>query len=112
MHFNGNVFMNFGFDNFGDTMIFAEEAVLRGAVPLEFYGVIAGNAPDIKATVGHMQLTAIKRANTQLQHRVQLYAQEDTPRATNVPTITCSYITDRLSRQTSHANCPRAPKSL
>ena len=27
MHFNGNVFMNFGFDNFGDTMIFADRHV-------------------------------------------------------------------------------------
>ena len=51
-------------------------AVLRGAVPLELYRVIAENAPDTKATVSHMKLTAIKGTDAQLQHRVQLYAQE------------------------------------
>ena len=53
-----------------------KEAVLRGAVPLELYGVIADNAPDTRATVSHMQLAAIKQADAQLQHRVQSYAQE------------------------------------
>ena len=53
-----------------------KEAVLRGAVPLQLYRVIADDAPEPKATVRHMQLTAVKRADTQLQHRVQVYAQE------------------------------------
>ena len=52
------------------------EAVLRGVVPLQFYRAIADHAPECKATVRHMQLTAVKRADAQLQHRVQLYAQE------------------------------------
>ena len=51
-------------------------AVLRGAVPLELYRVLADNALDKRATVSHMQLTAIQRADAQLQHRVQLYTQE------------------------------------
>ena len=51
-------------------------AVLQGVLPLELYQVIAENAPDTKATVSHMQLMAIKRADTQLQHHVQLYTQE------------------------------------
>ena len=51
-------------------------AVLRGAVPLELYRVLADNAPDTRVTVSHIQLTAIKQADAQLQHRVQLYAQE------------------------------------
>ena len=45
-----------------------KEAVIRGAVPLEIDRVLADNAPDTKATVSHMQLTAIKRADAQLQH--------------------------------------------
>ena len=53
-----------------------KEAVLRGAVPLQLYRVIADHVPEPKATVRHMQLTAVKRASAQLQHRVQLYAQE------------------------------------
>ena len=51
-------------------------AVLRGAVPLQLYRVIADHAPEPKATVRHMQLTAVKRADAHLQHRVQVYAQE------------------------------------
>ena len=74
-----------------------KEAVLRGAAPLQLYRVIANHAPEPKATVRHvssspvvtrgctvqrntgrhMQLTAFKRANAQLQHRVQVYAQEE-----------------------------------
>ena len=53
-----------------------KEAVLRGAVPLQLYRVIACYAPEPRATIRHMQLTAIKRADAQLQHRVQVYAQE------------------------------------
>ena len=53
-----------------------KEAVLRGAVPLQLYRVIADHAPEPRATIRHMQLTAIKRAEAQLQHRVQVYAQE------------------------------------
>ena len=52
-----------------------KEAVLWGAVPLELYRVLADNAPDTKATVSHMQLTDIKRADAQLVHRTQLYTQ-------------------------------------
>ena len=52
------------------------EAVLRRAVPLQLYRVIADHAPEPKATIRHMQLTAVKRADAQLQHRVQVYAQE------------------------------------
>ena len=53
-----------------------KEAVLRGALPLQLYRVIANHAPEPKATIRHMQLTAAKRADAQLQHRVQVYAQE------------------------------------
>ena len=53
-----------------------KEAVLRGAVPLWLYRVVADHAPEPRATIRHMQLTAIKRAHAQLQHRVQVYAQE------------------------------------
>ena len=53
-----------------------KEAVLQGAVTLELYQVLADNAPDTSATVSHMQLTAIKRADAQLQHRIQLHRQE------------------------------------
>ena len=53
-----------------------KEALLSGAVPLELYRVIADHAPEPKATVHHMQLTAVRRADTQLQHRVKVYAQE------------------------------------
>ena len=53
-----------------------KEALLRGAVPLDIYRAFADNAPATKATVSHMQLTAIKRADAQLQHRTQLYTQE------------------------------------
>ena len=52
------------------------EAVLRGAVRLKLYRVIADHASEPRATTRHMQLTAIKRADAQLQHRVQVYAQE------------------------------------
>ena len=52
------------------------EAVLRGAVPLQLFRVIADHAPEPKATVRHMQLTAVRRADAQLQHRIELYAQE------------------------------------
>ena len=53
-----------------------KEAVLRGAVPLELYRVVADHAPEPRATIRHMQLTAIKRADAQPQHRIQVYAQE------------------------------------
>ena len=53
-----------------------KEAVLGGAVPLPLYRVIADHAPEPRATTRHMQLTAVKRADAQLQHRVQVYAQE------------------------------------
>ena len=53
-----------------------KEAVLRGAVRLQLYRVTADHAPEPKATVRHMQLTTVKRADAQLQHRVQVYAQE------------------------------------
>ena len=52
------------------------EAVIRGAVPLKLYRVVADHAPEPRATIRHMQLTAIKRADAQSQHRVQVYAQE------------------------------------
>ena len=50
-------------------------AVLRTAVPLELYQVVADNASDTKATVSHMQLTAITRADARLQHGIQLYTE-------------------------------------
>ena len=53
-----------------------KEAVLRGAVPLQLYRVIADHTPEPRATIRHMQLIAIKRADAQLQHRVEVYAQE------------------------------------
>ena len=53
-----------------------KEAVLRGAVPLQLYRVIANHVPEPKATLFHMQLTAVKRADAQLQHRHRVYAQE------------------------------------
>ena len=53
-----------------------KEAVLRGAVPLQLYRVVADHAPEPRATIRHMQLTAIKRADAQLQHHVQVYVQE------------------------------------
>ena len=52
------------------------EAVLRGAVPLQLYRVIADHAPEPRATIRHMQLTAVKTSEAQLQHRVQVYTQE------------------------------------
>ena len=53
-----------------------KEAVLRRAVPLQLYRVIADHAPEPRAIMRHMQLTAVKRADAQLQYRVQVYAQE------------------------------------
>ena len=52
------------------------DAVLRGAVPLQLYRVVADHAREPRATIHHMQLSAIKRADAQLQHRVQVYTQE------------------------------------
>ena len=52
-----------------------KEAGFKEALPLQLSRVIAANAPQTKATVSHMQLTAFKRADKQLQHRVQLYTQ-------------------------------------
>ena len=53
-----------------------KDAVLREAVPLQLYRVVADHAPEPRATIRHMQLTAVKRADAQLQHRVQVYTQE------------------------------------
>ena len=53
-----------------------KEAVLRGAVPLKLYRVVADQASEPRSIIRHMQLIAIKRADAQLQHRVQVYAQE------------------------------------
>ena len=50
--------------------------MLRGAVPLQLYRVVADHAPEPRATKRHMQLTAVKGADAQLQHRVQVYTQE------------------------------------
>ena len=52
------------------------EAEVRGAVALQLYRVIADHAPEPRAKIRHMQLTAVKRADAQLQHRVQVYTQE------------------------------------
>ena len=62
-------------------------AVLPGAVPLELYRVIAGNAPVTEARVSHMQLTAIKRVEAQLQNRVQL----DAPNTQHAPSNQRAY---------------------
>ena len=53
-----------------------KKAVLRGAAPPQLNRVIADHAPEPKTTVRHMQLTAVKRADAQLQHCIQLYTQE------------------------------------
>ena len=53
-----------------------QESRVTGAVPLELYRVLADNAADTKITVSHIQLTAIKRADAELQHRTQLYKQQ------------------------------------
>ena len=53
-----------------------KEAVRRGAVPLKLYRVVADHVPEPRATIRRMQLTAVKRADAQLQHRVQVYTQE------------------------------------
>ena len=50
-------------------------AVLRGAVPLGLYRVGADDAPNTKATLSHMQPSAIKPAEAQLQRCVEWYAQ-------------------------------------
>ena len=47
-----------------------KEAVLRGAVQLQLYRVIADHAQEPRTTIHHMQLTAVKRADAQLQDRV------------------------------------------
>ena len=44
-------------------------------MPLQLYRVIADHAPKPRATICHMQLNAVKRADAHLQHRVQMYAQ-------------------------------------
>ena len=53
-----------------------KEAVLRGAGPLQLYRFVAHHAPEPGATIRHMQLTAVKRADAQLRHCVQVYTQE------------------------------------
>ena len=62
-----------------------KEAVVRGGLPLQLYRVIADHAPEHKATIRHMQLTAVKGADAQLQHRVQVYAQEAQQKFHNRP---------------------------
>ena len=42
-----------------------KEALLRGAVPLQLYRVIGDHAPEPRATIRHMQLTAVKRADAE-----------------------------------------------
>ena len=53
-----------------------KKAVLVVAVPLLLYRFIADRAPEPKTRVRHIQRTAVKRADAQLQHRIQLYTQE------------------------------------
>ena len=53
-----------------------KEAVIRGAVPLQLYRVIADHAAEPKTTVRHMKLTTVKRADAQQQQGLQLYTQE------------------------------------
>ena len=53
-----------------------KEAVLGGAVPFQSLQGHRPPRPKARATIRHMQLTAVKRADTHLQHRVQVYAQE------------------------------------
>ena len=45
-------------------------------MPFQLYRVIADHAPKPRATIRHMQRNAVKRADAQLQHRVQVYAQK------------------------------------
>ena len=42
---------------------------------MRLYQVFRDHAPEPNSTASHMQLTAIKRADTQPQHRTQLYTQ-------------------------------------
>ena len=53
-----------------------KEEVLRGAVPFQLYRVITDHASEHRAAIRHMQLNAVKRADAQVQHSVQVYAQE------------------------------------
>ena len=80
-----------------------KEAVLRGAVPLQLYRVVADHAP--RPTIRHMQLTAITRADAQLQHRVQAYAQEGQQTSHDRSTY---YNLDMHSLATSHTHRPAA----
>ena len=73
-----------------------KEAVLRGAVPLQLYRVIADHAPEPRAAKRHMQLTPVKRADAQLQHRVQVYAQQEQQTTHNRVCITTSSSTTNM----------------
>ena len=62
-----------------------KETVLQGAVPSELYRVLADHAPDKKATVGQMQLKAIKRAVIVPYYT---HRRRSTPQKTKEPTPT------------------------
>ena len=86
-----------------------KEAVLREAVPLQLYRVVADHAPEPRATIRHMQLTAVKRAHAQLQHRIQVYTQEAQQKSqTAARTIISSSTTNMRNLATSHTHGPAA----
>ena len=53
-----------------------KEAVLRGAVTLQLYRVIADHAPEPRATIRHMPSRGRTHSYSYTGHRVQVYAQE------------------------------------
>ena len=86
-----------------------KEAVLRGAVPLQLYRVVADHAPELRATIRHMQLTAVKRADTQLQHASKYtHRKHNIHPTTAARTIISSSTTNTRNLATSHTHGPMA----
>ena len=82
-----------------------KEAVLRGAVPLQLYDVIADHAPEPRAPVGHMPLTAVKRADAQLQHCSRYTHRKHNKHPTTAVRITTSSSTTNMhSPATNHTH--------
>ena len=86
-----------------------KEAVLRGVVPLQLYRVVADHAPDPRTTIRHMQLTAVKRADAQLQHRSKYTHRKHNKHPTTAArTIISSSTTSMRNLATSHTHGPAA----
>ena len=86
-----------------------KEAVLRGAVRLQLYRVVADHAPEPRATIRHMQLTPSKeRTHSCSTASKYTHRKHNKHPTTAAHTIISSSTTNMRNLATSHTHGPAA----